>query len=510
MTAEASVDTQPGQRKKRESDQPSLDDDSDDVEPFDPGDDSDLGLDSLEDENVGLDTSLGFDESSDDLDMPELTDDEEGSWDAEADDATELPDTELDVEEDEQEYGWIDEDDSPQDDDQFTDDLDDEPEASGDDGGAEGLEDESEIDDLDLADLPELDKDSEEETGLPGLEADELAAYGLLDEPVFEIAPGVVWKMLRPRATRLTRIGWPAEARAALMSAMESADFTRSLAAHASGLFLAAGGLYRLDPQAEVFGKLPLLAAEAQQVIVAEHEGAVHVLAVARGQLLLSPNAGASFVAQPASFVTHAGFTHSAAGLRLWWRSAEGQLGSDSTIARPEGKILALHTDGRRSVAWLSRTDKLTISASADGGKSFLSWPAPAAAQSLADHELRIETCGDMLLLVAAGTLWLGAHGSELSVVTEQVREPAALIDEEGEPTLFACLERSGEWLLIRRLARSSHSAPLVLASLGPKQLGEPLALSVTYAEGGSLSAFVACQEGVLRAEVSLDGEEIA
>ena len=509
-TAGASVDTQPGQRKKRDADESLLDDDSDDVEPFDPGDDSDLGLDSLEDENVGLDTSLGFDENSDDLDMPELTDEEEGSWDAEADDAAELPDADTDVEEDEQEYGWIDEDDSAHDDDDLGDDFEDEPEASGDDGGAEGLEDESEIDDLDLAELPALDEDSEEETGLPGLEGDELAAYGLLDEPLIEIAPGMVWKMLRPRAARLTRIAWPADARAALITAMEGAGFTRSLAAHASGLYLAAGALYRLDPQAEVFSKLPLLAAEAQQLVVAEHEGAVHVLAVAHGQLLLSADAGASFVAQPASYVTHAGFTHSAAGLRLWWRTAEGQLGSDSAIARPNGKILALHTDGRRSIAWLSRTDKLTITASADGGKSFVSWPAPQAAQALADDELRIETCGDVLLLVAARALWFGAHGSELSAVAQQAREPAALIDEEGEPTLFACLERGGEWLLIRQAARPAQSAPLVLASLGAKQLGEPLALSVTYAEGGLVSAFVSCQEGVLRAEVSLDGEEIA
>lgn len=510
--AEASVDTQPAERRKRDAEQPSLADDDDDVEPFDPGDDSDFGLDSGDDEHVGLDTSLGFDESSDDLDMPELADDDEATWDADADESIELPEAEPEIEDEEQEYGWIEEDDSASDDDEFADDLDDEPEASGDDGGAEGLEDESEIDDLDLADLPELDKDSEEETGLPGLEGDELAAYGLLDEPVLEIAPGVTWKMLRPRATRLTRIAWPADARANLVSALSEpqAGFARSLAVHAHSLFLAAGGLYRLEPQAEVFSKLPPLAAEAQQLVVAEHEGAVHMLAVARGQLLLSANAGASFVAQPASFVTHAGFTYSAAGLRLWWRSAEGELGSDSGIARPEGRLLSLHSDGRRSIAWLARTDKLAITASADGGKTLLSCPVPSEAQSASDDELRIETCGDVLLLVAAGKLWCGVHGGELSPITQQAREPAALIDEEGEPTVYACVERQGEWLLIRTAARVSHSAPLVLASLGPKQLGEPIALAVAYAEGGLVSAFVACQEGVLRLEVSLDGEVLA
>jgi hypothetical protein len=516
--AEASVDPQPGQPRKRD-DEPVLqdndNDDDDDVEPFDPGDDSDLGLESFEDENVGLDTSVGFDESSDDLDMPELSEAEEGGWDAESEDAAELPESD-ELDEEEQEYGWIDEDDSPPDEDEFADDLDDEPESSGDDGGAEGLEDESEIDDMDLGDLPALDTDSEEETGLPGLESvDELAAYGILDEPTLEIVPGQIWKLLRARAARLTHVAWPADCREALLSAMSgtSADgayFARSLAAHSQTLYLAAGALYRLDPQAEVFTKLPLPAAETQQVVVEEHEGAVHVLAVARGQLLLSANAAASFVTHAASYATHAGFTYSVAGLRLWWRSAEGEIGSDSQIARAQGKVLTAHADGQRSIAWLSRTDKLLLTASSDGGKSFQSWPAPREAQAVDDRDLRIETCGDALLLSAAGQLWCGVHGRELVPIALNAREPAALVDEEGEPAVFACVERSGEWLLIRRPARDSHAAPLVLAALGPKQFGEPLALAVGYGEGGLVSAFVACQEGVLRVEASLDGEALA
>jgi len=514
--AEASlpIDTQPNQRRKLD-DESVLDDDDAEVEPFDPGDDSDLGLDSLDDENVGLDTSVGFDESADDLDIAELEEDDERGWDAEAEDSAELPESD-DLEEEEQEYGWIDDDDAAPDEDEFADDLDDEPEATGDDGGAEGLEDESEIDDLDLSELPALDKDSEEETGLPGLESvDELAAYGLMDEPTLEVVPGQVWKMLRTRATRVTRVAWPADCREALLSAMggTAADgvyFARSLAAQTQTLYLAAGGLYRLDPQAEVFTKLPLPAADVQQLLVAEHEGAVHLLAVARGQLLLSANAGASFVAHSASYATHAGFTYSAAGLRLWWRSAEGEIGSDSQIARAKGRVLAAHSDGRRSIAWLSRAEKLLLTASADGGKTFVSWPAPQEAQALEDSELRIETCDNVLLLSAAGQLWCGEHGGALVPIAPGAREPAALADEEGEPAVFACLERGGEWLLIRRPARAAHAAPIVLAALGPKQLGEPLALSVGYGEGGLLSVFVACQEGVLRVEVSLDGEELA
>jgi|GEM_PF-6337110 len=518
--AEASlpIDTQPSQRRELD-DESVLEDDDDEVEPFDPGDDSDLGLDSFDDdndENVGLDTSVGFDESLDELDIAELDEEDEEGWEADSDEPSELVDSEAELDEDEQEYGWIDDDESAPDDDDFVDDLDDEPESSGDDGGAEGLEDESEIDDLDLSELPALDKDTEEETGLPGLESvDELAAYGLLDEPTIEILPGQIWKMLRTRATRLTRVAWPADCREALLSAMtgtaaDGAYFARSLAAHSQTLYLAAGGLYRLEAQAEVFTRLPLPAAETQQLVVAEHEGAVHLLAVARGQLLVSANAGASFVMHPASYATHAGFTHSAAGLRLWWRSAEGEIGSDSQIARVQGRVIAAHADGRRSIAWLSRAEKLLLTASSDGGKTFVSWPAPPEAQALEDRELRIETCDNVLLLSAAGKLWCGEHGGEPSAIAPCAREPAALADEEGESAVYACLERQGEWLLIRRPARASHAAPIVLAALGPMQLGEPLALAVGYTEGGLLSVFVACQEGVLRVEVSLDGEELA
>jgi hypothetical protein len=516
--AEASVDTPPGPRRKREredEDLPVLDDSDDETEPFDPGDDSDLGLDALEDENVGLDTSLGFDETSDDLDMPELSEDEDEAWEDD-DESGDLPDAELEGERDddeEDEYGWTGDDDATQDDDDFADDFDDEPEATGDDGGAEGLEDESEIDDLDLAELPALDEDTEEETGLPGLDGtDELAAYGLLDEPTIEVVPGVIWKMLRPRATRVTRVSWPADARAELLAAMADGRFARSLAVHAQSLYLAAGRLYRLDPQAEVFARLPLPAAGARQLVVAEHEGAVHVLSLAAGQLSLSSDAANSFVAQATPQLSHAGFTHSAAGLRLWWQSSAGELGSDVPGAPTARAIAGLHTDGRRSIAWVSRagSEQLQLTASADGGKGFVTWPAPAAAQSLDIATLRIETCGDALLLSAAGQLWCGEHGKVLTAIPLGAREPATLIDEEGEPSVFSCVERGGEWLLVRRSARVDHAAPLVLATLGPKELGEPLALAVSYGEGGILSLFVACQEGVRRIEVSLDGEELA
>src|ERR1700712_3618663 len=285
----ASVDSPPGQRRK--DDEPFAPDDGDEVEPFDPGDDSDLGLsaaDEDEEEDVGLDTAVGFDDSAEDQDLglTELDDEEEDSWDADSDDGAELPESDHELEDEVGEYGWIDDDESSQDDSDLADELDDEPEAPGDDGGAEGLEDESEIDDLDLGNLPELDKDFEEEIGLPGLEGvDELAGYGVLDEPLLEISPGQVWKMLRPRATRITRISWPAEARSALLAGSFS---ERSLAAHGQTLFLAARGLFRLDAQAESFVRLPLAAAEAQQLVVAEHEGAVQLLVNASGQLFLS------------------------------------------------------------------------------------------------------------------------------------------------------------------------------------------------------------------------------
>lgn len=499
------LDSQTEQRRKRE--EPSALDD-DEVEPFDPGDDSDLGLDD-DDEDIGLDTAVGFDDGSEeeDLDLDDLDDDEndEEGWEADSDEATEIPDSDLELESEEDEYGWTEDDDANQDDD-FADDFDDEPESSGDDGGAEGLEDESEIDDLDLGDLPALDKDSEEEVGLPGLEGDELAGYGLLDEPQLEVAPGKVWKVLRPQATRITRISWPAEARTALVDGSFS---ERSIAAHNQTLFLAARGLYRLDAPDEVFVRLPLPAAEAQQLVVAEHEGAVQLLVNAGGQLFLSSNAGQSFAAQPAPDVTHAGFTHSAAGTRVWWRSADGVIGSDGPIEPAHDSALLLDADGGRSIAWLSRFEQLRVTVSADGGRTFASWPVPNAIASGDLTSLRLETCGDALLLSAAGTLLVGEHNGELAEIAEGAREPATIADEEGEPFAYACLEHQAEWLLLRCSARAEQASPLVIATLG-KELGEPLGLAVGYSEGGMLSVFVACQEGVWRIEASLDGEELA
>lgn len=554
------VDTQPAQRRDDFSDlddelddgedrddaddlddEPSLQDlaDDDDLEPFDPGDDTDLDLDASDDETVGLDTAEGFEETADDLELDDTNEDaeedEEGGWDdsdPEADDANELQGLESDADSepddaDAQEYGWIDhgEEDGEFDDDGLDDDLDDEPEAARDDGGAEGLEDDSDFDDLDLSHLPALDLNAEEEVGLPGLdETDELDGFGLLDEPVVEIAPGQTWKMLRARTTRTSRIAWPPDSRIARAEGWLDA---RSLATRGQTLFLASGGLYCLEPQQQTFKVLPLEAApatgpavNAQSVLVAEHEDVLQLAVIAQGRLHFSSDQGQTFSVQESPKVTCAGYTHTAAGLRLWWSTVEGTLGSDSgTVSLPQslggkaGQVLALHADARRSLAWLEQRDgRLQLVASADGGKSFATWSTrlPAADAGVLAQRVQIEACGAALLIAACGEPLCAVHGAELEPLSAVVLEPVTLADEEGEPFLFGCVEREDEWLIIRRAARTNRAAPLVLASIGKRELGSPLALAVGYGEDGMLSLFVAGTAALMRVEVSLDGEEIA
>lgn len=510
--------------------------DIDDDEPFDPGDDSDLGLDALDDiddaddESVGLDTSVGFDDSSDDVDLPEVEqdDDEEASdiddpdgWDA--DDAGDLPGLDADSEEEldaeEQEYGYTDDDDEAFEHDALDDDLVDEGDGSGDDDGAEGLEDESEMEDLELVQLPALDLNAEEEIGLPGIEGvDELDGVGLPDEPdpVVEIAPGQFWRTLRAGSTHLTRIDWPEDSAVAQGGPVERQSF----AMHGSSLLLASSGLYRLDPLTATFRSVALdLTTQlgehaaggviAQAVCVTEHEDVMQVALIVNGRLCISDNAAESFAVQRSPEVTHIGFTHSVMGPHLWWRTAQGELGSDSATS-VRARLLAMHADGRRSVAYLERTrDELTLSSSVDGGKSFCGWPlaqlARESEQQLASA--RIETCGQAVLLSAADTLLCGVHAGELAPVAALASAPATLADEEGEPFVFACVAREDSWWIIRRPARTDPTPPLVLASVPRAELDVPLALVVSYGEDAMLTVYVAAKSALLRIEVSLDGE---
>jgi hypothetical protein len=526
--------------EERDDDDDEVDDnspsalDDDDLEPFDPGDDSDLGLDGAEEETIGLDTAVGFDESGDDLDFPDLGDEEEESWQTDEAENDDFADAESEFDSDEEDSGWAEADESSGlDDDDLDDDFDDEPADAGEDDGAEGLEDDTDLDDLELAALPALDINTEEEVGLPGFDgSDEIGGAGLLDEPLIEVAPGQTWKMLRPHTTRTTRVAWPSG------SGVTRADgglAAGSLATHGETLYVASAGLYCLRPDAHALRALPMREAQhkvrsaiaavpyAQRVTLGEHEGTLQLAVIAGDQLHFSTDGGRSFSVQESPRVTHAGFTHSASGLRLWWRTADGQLGSDGgTVARPKssnaaaGNVLAFHADGRRSIAWIEQQARvIRLIASQDAGRTFTTWTlqsTEARASNASDQgaAAQLETSGQAVLVVAGGDARCGVFGAELASLATNARPPATLADDEGEPFVYACVEHQDEWLVIRWSARADRPAPLVLASIDKQELGAPLALAVGYGDDGMLSVFVAGKEALMRIEASLDGEELA
>jgi hypothetical protein len=499
------VSTQTSKKRKREPDPAERvprDQDLDDAdESFDPGDDSDFGLGLGDDaENIGLDTSTGFDESGDDLDEDEAEEEDDEGWSSESEEASEFGDDAGDSLPDE-ESGWLGDDEAAADDDEsFDPDIDDDESATGDDGGAEGLEDDTELDDLDLGELPELDADAEDDAGPTiGENFDELGGLALIDEPSIEVAPGELWKVLPARAVRITRIVVP------------SAPITR-VSAHGTNAFVCADALYQLPASASELVRLPLSAAGLQCLALAEYEGVLHLAAVASGHVHVSRDAGRSFEALDTPAVAQAYYTGSASGLRLWWRTTRGTLGGDWTSgsglpSEIEGEVLNFATDGKRSVAALCRQrGRSQLVFSGDAGKRFARHPVPALAS---EPSASLQVCGGALLLATqteVRSAWLPEAFSPVALLA---RAPAALSEEEDEPFIYACVQRGEEWLVIRRVARAARAAPLVIAALGKDMVREPQYLAVGYAEGGAVSVYVAGQDTLVRIDASLDSEEL-
>ena len=463
----------------------------DEEEDFDPGDDSDLGLsddDADDDERVGLDTSTGFEESSDDLDLPEQDEDEDELWSVDSEEAGDLPDVEPDLFPGE-EYGWIGEDDAASDDedDGFDSDLEDDDGEPSDDGGAEGVEDESDLDDLELSELPELDADSEEDAGNSVEGFDELGGLALIDEPGLEIAAGELWKMLPARAVRVARIVAPPAPISAML-------------AHGGSLYIAANGLFEVAPEATAAQPLPLAAAgNPSSLAITEQDGEICLAVVASGRVYISEDSGQHFVERPTGGIARAFFTRSASGPRLWWRTTRSELGSDRgqgslLPAELEGEILCLHTDGKRSLGLLvKRETRLQLLSSTDAGKRFSRNPLPPTAASVSAttsaSAIDLQVCRDAVLLVSDLEVRCAVLPGAFEPIATLARAPAVLSDEEDEALVYACVPRAEEWLVIRRAAA---------------------ARAVGYSEGGALSVFVAGPDALLRIEASLDGEELA
>ena len=458
-------------------------------------DESDIDLTGLDDEEeVGLDTSTGF-EDADDFELPD--DGEDERWSNDTEEVGDLPGADADLFQGD-EYGWIGDDEPSDDDEAFDSELDDGLSETTDDGGAEGLDDDSELDDLDIGELPDLDADSEEDASGAGIDAfEELAAAAIVDERTLEIVPGQPWRVLSPSATRVTVLG--ALSRGGL----------RSLEARGPRMVGCGEQLTCFDLDQAVLRALPLPAADVTRLAVTEHEGALYVALIADGQIWLSQHGGADFalLSLPA-VATHAAFTRAALmEPRLWWSSAAGELYCGESVQELTGEVRALHGDGSRCLlALVKQAGKLELAVSSDAGKTFTLHPAPGELEE-----------GSRLWVARGGWLVDGAAGVRCGALG-QVFEPfaaanavaPALSEEEGEAYAYACLRFDDDWKIVRRPARTGAGAPVVLATYSASTAGEPRQLAVGYAEGGFLTMYVATDSALLRVDVSLDGEDLA
>jgi hypothetical protein len=500
MTSAATTPGNEPSQRKRESDDLDLElprrgIENENEEGFDPGDDSDLGLQDS-DENIGLDTATGFEDAGDDLDL-QSEENEDAHWSGEVEEVEELPGTDSDLFPGD-EYGWLGDDEANDDDESFDEIEPDEAEAR-DDGGAEGLEDDTELDDMELSELPDIDADAEMEDSVNSESIEEFAGLALIDEPSLEIAVGEVWKMLPARAARVTTV-------------MSLSAPVSALVAWGGQALLCTDALYLLRDRASAPEVLPLTAAPPSALALTEHEGTLYLAAVSQGRLYQSSDGGQSFHVLPLDVsVSAVGFTRGPAGPRLWWQTGRGALcavsGQANWSAQLDGEVVAFHADGKRTLAALVRkaSGRLWLASSSDAGHSFETQLAPPLA---AEPTRRIEACRAAVLLCDSATALCARPPESFEPIGTFVRAPAALSDEEDEAYVYALVQRAEEWLVVRRATAASASAPLVLCSLAADLVDDPTRLAVSYFEGGALCVYLATRSALLRVDVSIDGEE--
>jgi hypothetical protein len=455
-------------------------------------DESELDLTDLdEDEQVGLDTSTGFDDAADDLELPD--DGEDERWSTDSEEVGELAGTDTDLFQGE-EYGWIG-DDEPNDDEAFDADIGEDEAENQEDSGAEGLEDDSELDDLDMGDLPDIDADSEEDASGSGGEAfEELATPGMVDERTLEVAPGEFWRALPMRSVR-----------ASVLTALPEPP--RSLAACGTRLVVCAGSLLAFDAERGVMQALPLPAAGPSAVALTDHEGALHVAVIAAGEVFVSGDGGDNFGQQKlATRAAQVGFTQTSQRPRLWWLSPAGALHSAAVAHDLDGEVLSFNTDGvRHVVALVRRHEKLWLAGSTDAGKAFTFHAAPFGS----DASTRVAVGRGGWLLYGALGVQCAVPRQSFEAVSALASGPAALSEEEGETFVYSCVRHGEDWLILRRAVRAG-AAPMVMVALGRDLVSEPRNLAVSYAEGGFVTMYLATDGSLLRVDASLDGEELA
>lgn len=470
-----------------------------DDENFDPDDDSDLELDGDEDEVVGLDNDTGFEDAGDDLELDDAGEGERWTLDSEPSEE-ELPGEDAEMISGE-EYGWISDDEPNDSDDDLDMDLDEDALPSMDDGGAEGVEDDTDLDDLELGVLPDLDTAAEEEAeGFVTENIEELAGVNLADEPTLELVPGQPWKQLTARAAQVTRgASLPGPALAFAVSGTTVA-------------VSAGDGWFRSSPRGGL-ARLPVDAPPGRSVALAEHEGRLVFALASPSGLFLSLDGGRSFEQQRESDPpVQVALTETGGALKIWARNLKGQLsvsddaGKSFSAARLEGNLLAFATDGeRRFCALVKRASRIVLGSSSDSGRR---WSWVDAADSGNDASLQLLPGRGVSVIATRERVSYVQTGQPLRALAPLLQAPAVLVDEDDETFVYACVPHEDQTLIVRTALRSG-AQPMIVTSLARERIGEPRFLSAAYAEGGFVTLSVATDQALLRIEASLDGDDL-
>jgi hypothetical protein len=471
-----------------------------DDENFDPDDDSDLGLDGADDEDdVGSDTDFGFEDSGDDLELDDAGEGERWTLDSEPSDE-ELPGAEAEVISGE-EYGYLGDDETSEGDDDLDADLDEDALPNLDDGGAEGVEDETDLDDLELGSLPDLDTAAEEEAeGFVTENIEELSGVSLADEATLELVPGQPWKQLAAQAALVTRgASLPGPALA--------------FAVRGNTILVSAGdGWFRSSPRGGL-SRLPVDAPPGRSLALADYEGRLVFVLASPAGLFVSLDGGRSFEQhRDTDPPVQVALTDSGGVLKIWARNQKGQLsvsddaGKNFTAARLDGSVIAFASDGdRRLSALVKRANRIVLGSSSDTGRR---WSWVDAADSGVDPSVQLLPGRGVSVMAVRDRVSHLQTGSQPRVLAPLLSAPAALLDEDDETFVYACVPHEDQTLIVRTALRSGAQS-MVITSLPREKVGEPRFLSAAYSEGGFVTLNVATDQALLRVEVSLDGDDL-
>jgi hypothetical protein len=204
--------------------------------------------------------------------------------------------------------------------------------------------------------------------------------------------------------------------------------------------------------------------------------------------------------------------TECGGALKVWARNQKGQLsvsedaGKSFSAARLEGNLLAFATDGeRRFCALAKRANRIVLGSSSDSGRR---WSWVDAADSGNDPSPLLLPGRGVSAIATPGRVSYVQTGQQMRVLAPLLSAPAALVDEDDETFVYACVPHEDQTLIVRTALRSGAQS-MVVTSLAHDRVGEPRFVSAAYAEGGFVTLNVATDQALLRIEASLDGDDL-